>query len=300
MKYLKILFPAVAVIIVMMMGVAGCTKDPVPHGGTDTIDTTDTRDSVAINEYGPSHDTVFEVEGIRFYMKYVPAGSFYMGASSVSGSRHYDAEADDDVEAPVHHVNLSGYLMAEVEVSQALYFAVMGSNPSPDNDVNLPVRAVSYTNVQVFLSALSKKAGYRFRLPTEAEWEYAARGAGADSASAYSFSGSSTADAVAWYKENAGDMPHYLGMKQANTLGIYDLTGNVAEWCSDWYDNYSSDSQSNPQGPNMPVVVSRQRHVVRGGAFNSERYYIRNTYRAQQFASYEGNDVGIRLVMSVK
>lgn len=286
--------------LLLTAAITACT-DKNDGGGTggDT-DTTSGDSPVTVADYGPAHDTVFEVGGIRFYMKYVPAGSFHMGASSQSGSPHYDAEADNSVEAPVHAVALSGFLMGETEVSQALFLAVMGYNPAPDNDINLPVRAVNYADATLFLSKLSYATGYRFRMPTEAEWEYAARGAGADSAADFSFSGSSNANAVAWYEENAGGMPHPLALKRPNTLGIYDLSGNVAEWCSDWYAAYGTAGQRNPQGPVLPAEESRQRHVVRGGTYADGRYYLRNTWRTRQFPSYEGNDVGIRLVMSTK
>lgn len=254
---------------------------------------------VEVKEYGPAHDTAFEAKGIRFHMKYIPAGHYYMGASSLTSSPHYDPEADNSVESPVHEVRLSGFLMAEVEVNTALYYAVTNSNPSPDDDLMMPVRGVSYTDATTFLDMLSKSTGYRFRLPTEAEWEYAARGAGADSAD-FTFSGSNDPTATAWFEENASGRPHYSGLKQPNTLGIYDLTGNVAEWCSDWYGEYCSESQENPTGASMPPSPSRQKRVVRGGSYLSARYYLRNTWRDAKYGSYEGNDMGIRLVMSTK
>lgn len=252
-----------------------------------------------IKEHGPAHDTVFEVGGIRFYMKYIPGGSYNMGASSLHNSAHYDADADNSVESPVHEVRLEGFLMAETEVNEALYFAVTNSNPSTGGDLLLPVRYVSHTAANEFVGLLSKATGYRFRLPTEAEWEYAARGAGADSGD-FSFSGSNDPTAVAWFEENSPQTPHYPGRKRANTLGIYDLTGNVAEWCSDWYGEYTGDSQTNPTGAPLPPTPNRQKRVVRGGSYLSARYYLRNTWRDSKYGSYEGNDVGIRLVMSAK
>ncbi len=269
-------------------------------GGGGNPDEDDPEPPVEISEYGPSHDTVFEAGGIRFYMKYVPAGSFYMGAGNAPGSQHYDPDADNSVESPVHHVTLSSYLMSEVEVSQALYYAVMGYIPLPDDNLWFPVRCVSYGKACEFLDALSKATGYRFHLPTEAQWEYAARGANADTVRDFVFSGSADADEVAWYAENSDGEPHWPATKKANNLGIYDLTGNVAEWCFDWYGPYDSYSETDPEGPGQPSLPIDRRRVVRGGSYNSSSYYLRNTYRTSRFPGDEGNDVGIRLVMKCR
>ncbi len=270
-------------------------KPPVQPGtGGDTIPD---EPPIEVCDYGPAHDTVFEASGIRFYMKYVPAGSFYMGASNDSGSQHYDANADNSVESPVHKVSLSGYLMCEIEVSQALYVAIMGYNPAPDDNLILPVRGVSYSSAIDFVDRLSRTIGYRFHLPTEAQWEYAARGANADTVRDFVFSGSSDANNVAWYADNADGEPHLSATKQANNLGIYDLTGNVAEWCYDYYGPYNNYSETDPEGPEQPARPSDRRMVVRGGSYLTGSYYLRNTWRTSQFPSYEGADVGIRLVM---
>lgn len=286
-----------ASLAVMVSLFASCKPEdkPDPHSVITPGDTVVVPD-VEVNEYGPSHDTAFEVNGIRFLMKYIPAGHYYMGASSLTGSPHYDVDADDGVESPVHEVHLSGFLMAETEVNTALYYAVTNNNPSPDNDIIMPVRGVSFSAANAFLSMLSSSTGFRFRMPTEAEWEYAAREAG----DGFTFSGSNDPATVAWFEENADGAPRHPGLKQPNALGIYDLTGNVAEWCSDWYGEYSGESQHNPTGASMPPSPSRQKHVARGGSYLSARYYLRNTWRDAKYSSYEGNDIGIRLVMSTK
>lgn len=247
---------------------------------------------------GPAHDTVFEAGGIRFNMVYVPSGTFTMGATTNSGSPVYDPDADL-MEQPPHSVTLDGFLIADVEVSQFLYFAVMGSNPSRVSDLTLPVHNVSFTNAQRFVDTLSRMTGYRFRLPTEAEWEYASRGGGlADSN--YIFAGSNSCDSVGWSTSNCGETLHTQALLGANALGLYDMSGNVKEWCTDWYGEYSSSAQTNPQGPQMPSNGNQQKRVVRGGSFRQAPYWLRNTARQFHFGSYEADDIGLRLVMSVK
>ncbi len=297
MRRIKFLWMWVAVLSLVLFSCEEPTKPTLPQGGTGGGDDEDPNPPIVVCEYGPQHDTVFEAGGIRFYMKYVPAGSFYMGASNSSNSQHYDVDADNSVESPVHHVTLSGYLMSETEVSQALFLAVMGYNPAPDDNLWLPVRGVSYSMAFEFLNRLSQATGYRFHLPTEAQWEYAARGANADSVQEFVFSGSANVEEVAWYEENADGAPHWPASKKANNLGIYDLTGNVAEWCFDWYGPYNSYSEVDPEGCDQPFLPTDRRMVVRGGSYASSRYYLRNTWRESEFPAYEGYDVGLRLVM---
>lgn len=187
-------------------------------------------------------------------MVYVSGGTFTMGGTSEQGS---DAESD---EKPTHNVTLSSYYICKYEVTQALWRAVMGSNPSYFKGDNLPVECVSWNDCQTFINRLNSYTGRNFRLPTEAEWEFAARGG--NYSRHYKYSGSNYIGDVAWYDNNSGNRTHPVGTKQPNELGLYDMSGNVYEWCSDWYGSYSSYSQSDPTGPN-----SGSGRVERGGSW---------------------------------
>ncbi len=248
---------------------------------------------------GPSHDTVFEVGGIRFNMVYVNGGSFTMGATTQQGAAGYDPDADAD-EMPPHTVSLSSFLIADVEVSQFLFFSVMGFNPSQISDLNLPVHNLNFYMAQRFLDTLSAMTGFGFRMPTEAEWEYAAKGGYAHAPSSPYFSGSRVVDSVAWSVLNSDTMLHESALLAPNALGLYDMSGNVREWCSDWKASYSSETQIDPQGPDRPANVNLQRHIVRGGSFKQMPYYLRVTARQSAFSSAEENDIGLRLVLPVR
>ena len=220
-----------------------------------------------------SYDQTFTVNGVSFNMVFVEGGTFTMGAT-----KEQDSEAYDD-EKPTHSVTLSDYYIGETEVTQALWKAVMGSNPSYFKGDNLPVENVSYGDVQAFITKLNQKTGKIFRLPTEAEWEYAARGG--KKSKGYEYSGSNNIGDVAWYYENSGDerlnddtwnadevvknncRTHTVKTKQPNELGIYDMSGNVGEWCYDWYgEDYTTYARTNPKGP-----TSGSRRVFRGSFF---------------------------------
>ena len=199
------------------------------------------------------NNQTFTVNGVQFTMVAVKGGTFTMGAT------YDDAEVDAEVdEEPAHKVTLSDYYIGQTEVTQALWEAVMGSNPSNHKGDNLPVENVSWDDCQVFIQKLNQLTGKQFRLPTEAEWEYAARG-GRKSRD-YKYAGDDYIGSVAWYSGNSGYETHPVATKQANELGIYDMSGNVWEWCSDWFGGYQSSSQSDPQGPS-----SGSRRVYRGG-----------------------------------
>ena len=203
----------------------------------------------------PSANPTFNVNGVSFTMIAVEGGTFKMGAqSSDSGGDNYDSDAYSN-ESPVHDVTLSSYYIGETEVTQELWEAVMGSNPSYYSGYpQRPVEYVSLNDCQEFITKLNQLTGKNFRLPTEAEWEYAARGG--NKSKGYKYSGSNTIDNVAWYTSNSGSETHDVKTKQANELGIYDMSGNVYEWCQDWYDSYSSGSQTDPTGPTGPTSGS--------------------------------------------
>ena len=167
----------------------------------------------------------------------------------------------------------------------------MGSNPSEYKGDNLPVETVSWNDCQEFISKLNSMTGRKFRLPTEAEWEYSARG-GKKSRS-YQYSGSSNITDVAWYDGNSGSKPHPVGTKQANELGIYDMSGNVYEWCSDWYGSYSSSSQTNPTGAD-----SGSKRVYRGGSWYEYAWSCRLSNRYFNTPDFRIDDLGLRLALS--
>lgn len=202
------------------------------------------------------NNQTFTVNGVQFTMVAVEGGTFTMGATSEQGSDAWDDEK------PAHKVTLSDYYIGQTEVTQALWEAVMGGNPSRRVGDNLPVEQVSWNDCQVFIQKLNQLTGKQFRLPTEAEWEYAARGG--RKSRGYKYAGGNNIGSVAWYDDNSGNEMHPVATKQANELGIYDMSGNVWEWCSDWYGDYTSSSQSDPQGPS-----SGSDRVGRGGGYGS-------------------------------
>ena len=223
--------------------------------------------------------------GISIEMVKVEAGSFNMGATP-------EMQAPYEVEKPVHRVTLTNnYYIGKYEVTQALWQAVMGSNPSYFKGDDLPVEQVSWNDCQDFISKLNAMTGKRFRLPSEAEWEYAARDG--KKSRGYQYSGSNTLGDVAWYEGNSGSKTHAVGTKQPNELGIYDMTGNVYEWCQDWYGSYSSSPQTNPIG-----AVSGSSRVDRGGSWFFTAKHCRSSYRFNLTPGYRLNFLGLRLVLS--
>ncbi|MBP5327704.1 MAG: formylglycine-generating enzyme family protein [Bacteroidales bacterium] len=224
------------------------------------------------------------VNGVSFTMVYVEGGTFTMGCTAEQGG------GCDSDEYPSHSVTLSGYYIGETEVTQALWKAVMGSNPSNWKGDQLPVESVSWDDCQTFISKLNSLTGRTFRLPTEAEWEYAARGG--KRSKGYKYSGSNNIDDVAWYGGNSGSKTHAVKGKRANELGLYDMSGNVWEWCSDWKGEYSSGSQRNPKGPSSGSL-----RVYRGGSKIAYARSCRVSYRNSNNPSSRGDNIGFRLAL---
>ena len=223
--------------------------------------------------------------GISIEMVKVEAGSFNMGATP-------EMINPDTDEKPVHRVTLTNdYYIGKYEVTQALWQAVMGSNPSHFKGDDLPVEQVSWNDCQDFISKLNAMTGKRFRLPSEAEWEYAARGG--KKSRGYQYSGSNTLGDVAWYEGNSGSKTHAVGTKQPNELGIYDMTGNVWEWCQDWYGSYSSSPQTNPTG-----AVRGSFRVGRGGSWYHSARNCRSSYHDFDTPVSRGNYLRLRLILS--
>ena len=215
-------------------------------------------------------------------MVYVEGGTFMMGATSEQGS---EAESD---EKPAHQVTLSSFSIGKYEVTQEEWEAVMGSNPSYFKGKKLPVEQVSWDDCQTFIRKLNQMTGKQFRLPTEAEWEYAARGG--SKSCGYKYAGGDNLGSVAWYTDNSGNKTHEVGKKQPNELGLYDMSGNVWEWCQDWYGDYSSSSQTNPTGSS-----SGSYRVYRGGSWIDDAGYCRVSNRSGGTPVYRGNGLGLRL-----
>ena len=225
-------------------------------------------------------------------MVYVEGGTFTMGATSEQGS---DAESD---EKPAHQVTLSSFSIGKYEVTQEEWQAVMGDNPSSfkgSKRPKRPVERVSWNDCQEFIRKLNTMTGKHFRLPTEAEWEYAARGG--NKSIGYKYAGSDNLDRVAWYLKNSGYKTHDVGthdvgQKSPNELGLYDMSGNVLEWCADWYGSYSSNSQTNPSGSS-----SGSYRVHRGGSWRSSARNCRVSSRDRSTPGSSDYFLGLRLAL---
>ena len=226
----------------------------------------------------------FEVGGVSFTMVAVEGGTFTMGATAEQGSDAWDREE------PAHQVTLSSYYIGQTEVIQALWLAVMGSNPSRHNgDLQCPVETVSWDDCQTFITKLNQMTGKSFRLPTEAEWEYAARGG--NQSRGYKYAGSNNLDDVAWY-DSSGSATHPVATKAPNELGLYDMSGSMWEWCQDWFGSYSSSAQTNPTGP-----ASGSDHVNRGGGWLDGARICRVSYRGYDSPSDAHDGLGLRLAL---
>ncbi len=218
--------------------------------------------------------------GLNLEMVFVEGGTFQMGSN--------DGESD---EKPVHSVTLSDFLIGKTEVTQKQWRVVMGNDPSRfSNCDNCPVEQVSWNDIQDFIQKLNQKTGKNYRLPTEAEWEYAA--SGGNKSKGYTYSGSNSSGEVAWYTDNSDSKTHPAGQKQPNELGLFDMSGNVWEWCSDWYgsDYYQSSPSSNPKG-----ASTGSDRVYRGGGWGGDAQLCRSARRGGTYPGYRGSSLGFRL-----
>ncbi len=276
--------------------------------GTAVITVTDTQTgqtatiSVTVTDNDPEPQTqTFTVNGVSFKMVAVEGGTFTMGATAEQGS---DA---NDREKPAHQVTLSGYSIGQTEVTQELWQAVMGSNPSYfqtstnanyGDNLQRPVEFVIWNDCQTFITKLNQLTGKNFRLPTEAEWEYAARGG--NRSQGYKYAGSDNIDDVAWYWDNipsqsSGTVDYgtqTVATKSPNELGLYDMSGNVEEWCQDWYGGYGSDAQTNPTGP-----TSGGLRVLRGGSWHDSARRCRVSGRSNSAPAFTDCNLGLRLAL---
>ena len=233
-----------------------------------------------------SDDIKEVVREIVTSMVFVNHGSFIMGAGSSTSFPD---------ESPLHEVNLSDYYVAKVLVTQRQWAAIMGNNPLWSDNYgkgdDYPANFISYEQAKKFIDLLSEYSGLSFRMPTEAEWEYAA--CGGTFSHGYLYGGSNVADLVAWHRDNANGTMHPVAMLDPNELGLYDMSGNVWEWCSDWYGSYSAESVTDPIGP-----ATGTKRVVRGGSFTYEPVYSRCKARNSLLPTNQSLAVGLRLAIS--
>ena len=222
----------------------------------------------------------FEVNGVSFNMMRVNRGSFMMGSTE---------ETCD--ERPVHEVTITkDYYIGETQVTQKLWESVMRNNPSCCIGDDLPVETVSWEDCQDFIKKLNDITGKNFRLPTEAEWEFAARGG--TKSNGYRYSGSDKIDDVAWHCNNSEFRTHPVMTKKSNELGIYDMSGNVLEWCQDFYGFYADYKLTNPKGPDCGNC-----HVIRGGSVITHASHSTPSRRKPMNPVARLFDIGLRLVL---
>ena len=224
----------------------------------------------------------FKANGVTFKMVFVEGGDFMMG--DIKGGGYQD-------ECPVHQVTLSDYSIGQTLVTQELWEAVMGDNPSYYKGFpTRPVECVTWDDCQEFIARLNAITGEEFRLPTEAEWEYAARGG--KYSKGYLYPGSDNVEEVAWHSGNSYNVTYPVGLKLPNELGLYDMGGGLWEWCNDWYGYYSSeDNQVNPVGPE-----SGPYRVIRGGYYGGSILQCRVSHRGDA-RYYQSQNYGLRLAL---
>ena len=292
--FLTSLFLAFCVLASYAQGVVVYKKD-----GTKVRVPYEMLDSISTYDYGDTSETVggnkvFTVNGVTFTMVFVESGTFTMGATA-------EQQQPFDDEKPPHRVTLTkDFYIGETEVTQALWKAVMGFTPTASGSQwsteyglgdHFTAYYISYKDVQQFIFQLNSLTGAQFRMPTEAEWEYAARGG--SKSKGYQYSGSNNIGDVAWYTSNSGKKTHAVKTKKANELGLYDMSGNVYEWCSDWMGNYSSSPAVDPTGPD-----SGSFRVCRGGSWDFTARCCRVAFRSGFDPSIRYSGIGFRLVLS--
>lgn len=229
------------------------------------------------NSFAQLPNAIPEIEMVE-----VKGGTFTMGSDDSD-------ELAESMEKPKHTVTLDDFHIGKYEVSQKLWETVMGDNPSVHEGGNLPVTNISWNDVQVFITRLNKMTKKKYRLPTEAEWEFAARGG--ISSKEFEYIGSNDCDSVAWHFNNSEKLPHEIGLKKTNELGIYDMGGNVQEWVNDNYGRYDLDSKKNPTGAKSSDIGK----IIRGGSYALLPEYGRPAYRCVSNPSFKSPYIGFRL-----
>lgn len=227
------------------------------------------------------HSSLYDSKKTLPDMVLVEGGTFDMGST-----------LGHDNESPVHKVTVSSFYIGMFEVTQQQWVEIMGTNPSSRKEDNLPVDNISYDDAQKFIKKLNAKTGKKYRLPTEAEWEYAARGG--KLTNGYTYPGTEIYEDAVWCAETASDMTQYVGLLDPNELGLYDMCGNVSEWCSDWYDPeyYSKSPKKDPKGP-----AKGTQRICRGGSWYELAADCTVSNRIPAFPDKPGTDLGLRLAM---
>ena len=270
------------------MAGADCNYD----GKINISDVTALISFLSSNNWPDVPNRTFSVNGIEFVMVHVEGGTFTMGATPEQGS---DASSR---EKPAHQVTLTSYFTGQTEVTQELWVAVMGCNPSYFNGIQLPVEQVSWEDCQVFIAMLNEMTDQNFRLPTEAEWEFAARGG--NESQGYKYAGGNNLASVAWYSYNdSWELrgtgyygTHPVSTRNPNELILYDMSGNVHEWCKDWYGDYTNGDQTDPVGP-----LSGQTRVYRGGNWYFDDWFCRVSFRNGLSPTNSNFGIGLRLAL---
>ena len=214
-------------------------------------------------------------------MIYVKGGTFSMGSNP--------DETEHAYETPRHEVTLHDYRIGKYEVTQELWETVMGDNPSVFKGKSRPVENVSWNDVNLFIKKLNKVTGRHYRLPTEAEWEFAARGG--NESNEFVFIGGDEIDKIAWHFGNSEKQTHQVGLLAPNELGIYDMAGNVSEWTQDWFGHYKAESQTNPKGPKSSDIGK----IFRGGHYSILSEYNRPAWRSVSNPNFRSSTIGFRL-----
>jgi formylglycine-generating enzyme required for sulfatase activity len=259
-------YMGIGLLILGLLSINGCSKSNDSEEDTPTV-------PVELKTFKET------VNGVSFEMVAVKGGSFMMGSNDGSIYEH-----------PVHRVTVSDFYMGQTEVTQALWTAVMGNNPSFFTGDKLPVETVSWYDVQDFIKELNRLTRKKYRLPTEAEWEYAA---GGGSTNRTKWAGTDVETSVtnyAWYGSYIGDQMHKVATKYPNSLGLYDMSGNVWEWCNDWFGDYSANDQVNPTGPS-----SGSYRVKRGGSLDNSLSVCRVAGRGGFEPDFRYSNLGFRL-----
>ena len=279
------------ILAALLLLAVGCDKDPLYKEGDYLYENKDLTylenfDGILIHwDELVTEEQEAAIREIAASLVRVEGGTFQMGS---------DGELANDDEQPVHAVTLSSYRIAKFTITQKQWRAIMGQNVTWNENYgvgdNYPATDLNTYDVQQFLDKVNQLGELNLRLPTEAEWEYAARGGKSSHGTLYS--GSDDADAVAWHQDNANNRLHPVGSLQPNELGMYDMSGNVWEWCSDWYGSYSAEAQNDPQGP-----TSGQQKVIRGGSFSYEAAFSRITQRNRVIPNAQSFSLGFRVAM---
>jgi formylglycine-generating enzyme required for sulfatase activity len=262
--------------VYLTLMLSGCGQGTADGGGAPVVDK---------EEHVSEAPVVYSdtVKGVSFNMVRVHGDTFTMGCMAEQGVVCFS------IERPAHEVILSDFSIGETEVTQALWRAVMGSNPSGFTGCDqCPVETVSWDDVQQFIRKLNRLTGKSYRLPTEAEWEYAVRGG--KKSLGYKYCGSNDLEEVAWYNHNSEEKTHAVKGKKANELGLYDMMGNVWEWCSDWYGDHTSETETNPTGS-----AEGSSRVIRGGGWGAGFAHYRVTARNASEPDLPNDAIGFRL-----